>query len=429
MREQAAKRKTKYELNEAAAAAAVFQAQFCCYACSSAAPEWATTALMDWKGDEARLGQLCQLFQLASSPDNSIQQQVMQMLSQFSQLPDFDMYLATVFAKLTSQDEVVRQRAGLLLKTNLGRAQPGTLQPAIAEYVQAHTLSAVSDSSKVIRHTAGTVISILVLKVGFVGSRQTLDKLATCLADQNPHIVEGSFNALNKICEDGMMLIKQMWDYPDEQTQHFVRWSAENLLPKVMQCPSSIGNSINNKLIFRMKPASPALSRARTGGVSDEAAQLRRAEVPKRALRTAGSFNERAPPVWLVGSGQGKAEDDDDACSSADSVRSGYQEQDASEQPATPQSPASHGVSSSSEGTPSDMRKAPRMSDVKKDKAELPAVAGAERRQHGGTSPPAPGVQSTVDQVEISVNASTAGEWVNKLKALQDVADEHSSCA
>ncbi|CAE7367385.1 Cdc40, partial [Symbiodinium necroappetens] len=410
------------KLNETAAA--VFQAQFCCYACSSAAPEWATTALMDWKGDEARLGQLCQLFQLASSPDNSIQQQVMQMLSQFSQLPDFDMYLATVFAKLTSQDEVVRQRAGLLLKTNLGRAQPGTLQPAIAEYVQAHTLSAVSDSSKVIRHTAGTVISILVLKVGFVGSRQTLDKLATCLADQNPHIVEGSFNALNKICEDGMMLIKQMWDYPDEQTQHFVRWSAENLLPKVMQ----------------MKPASPALSRARTGP-GDEVAQLRRAEVPKRALRTAESFNERAPPLWLVGSGPGKAEDDDDACSSADSVRSGYQEQDASEQPATPQSPASHGVSSSSEGTPSDMRKAPRMSDVKKDKGELPAVAGAERRPASGssardslrspqgTSPPAPGVQSTVDQVEAKVNASTAGEWVNKLKALQDVAEEHSSCA
>ncbi|CAE7320701.1 Cdc40, partial [Symbiodinium sp. CCMP2456] len=119
----------------------------------------------------------------------------------------------------------------------------------------------------------------------------------------------------------------------------------------------------------------------------------------------------------------------------------GYQEQDASEQPATPQSPASHGVSSSSEGTPSDMRKAPRMSDVKKDKGELPAVAGAERRPASGssardslrspqgTSPPAPSVQSTMDQVEAKVNASTAGEWVNKLKALQDVADEHSSCA
>jgi len=160
------------------------------------------------------------------------------MLAQFSQLPDFDMYLATVFGKLTTQEEVVRQRAGLLLKTNLAKVQPGSLQPAIAAYVQAHALSAVSDGSKVIRHTAGTVISILVIKVGFVNSRQTLDKLAACLGDQNPHVVEGSFNALNKICEDGMMLIKQMWDYPDEQTQHFVSWSAENLLPKVLQYAS-----------------------------------------------------------------------------------------------------------------------------------------------------------------------------------------------
>ncbi|CAJ1435747.1 unnamed protein product, partial [Effrenium voratum] len=156
---------------------------------------------MDWKGDEGRMGQLCQLFQLASSPDNSVQQQVMQMLTQFSQLPDFNMYLATVFAKMTNQEEVVRQRAGLLLKTNVARAQPGTLPPAVAEYVQAHTLLALRDSSKVIRHTAGTVISILVLKVGILGSRQTLDQLAGCLADPNQDVVEGSFNALNKICE------------------------------------------------------------------------------------------------------------------------------------------------------------------------------------------------------------------------------------
>eukprot|EP00434_Breviolum_minutum_P003880 symbB.v1.2.003410.t2/scaffold185.1/size279819/5 len=81
------------------------------------------------------------------------------------------------------------------------------------------------------------VISILVLKVGILGSRSTLDQLAGCLGDPNANTVEGSFNALNKICEDGMMLIKQTWDYPDQETQHFVSWSAENLLPKVMQFP------------------------------------------------------------------------------------------------------------------------------------------------------------------------------------------------
>ncbi|CAE8622832.1 unnamed protein product [Polarella glacialis] len=60
---------------------------------------------MEWKGDEVRLSQLCQLLQSASSPDNNIQQQVMQTLNQFSQMTDFNMYLVTVFAKMTNQEE------------------------------------------------------------------------------------------------------------------------------------------------------------------------------------------------------------------------------------------------------------------------------------------------------------------------------------
>lgn len=193
---------------------------------------------MEWNGDEVRLGQICQLFQLADSPDNNIQQQVMQTLNQFSQMPDFNLYLATCFAKMTNQPEVVRQRAGLLLKTNLNRAQAGSIAPGISDYIQVHTLMAVRDGSKVIRHTAGTVLTTIVLKVGILGAQQTLDKLAECLKDSSPDVVEGSFNALNKICEDGMMLVKQMWDIPDQETQHFVRWSAERLLPRVFEYAS-----------------------------------------------------------------------------------------------------------------------------------------------------------------------------------------------
>jgi len=193
---------------------------------------------MDWKGDEARLGQLCQLFQLASSPDNHVQQQVMQTLNQFSQLPDFNMYLVTVFAKMTNQEEVVRQRAGLLLKTNLNIAAPGSIPPPVADYVQAHALLAVRDGSKVIRHTAGTVLTTIILKVGLAGAAQTLEKLAENLADPSADSVEGSFNALNKICEDGMMMIKQMWDEPDEQTQLFISWAEKRLLPRVFEYAS-----------------------------------------------------------------------------------------------------------------------------------------------------------------------------------------------
>lgn len=195
---------------------------------------------MTWQGEEARYQQLCQVFSLASSPDNAIQQQVMQFLNQVSQLPDFNLYLATIFAQMRGQDEVVRQRAGLLLKTNLARQlQPGgeNVPQAVTDYVQVQCLTAVRDTSKVIRHTAGTVITTLVQRLGVAACNQALDQLANCLSDPNPDIVEGSFNALNKICEDGVTLLKQLWDAPDVGGP-FVRWSTEKLLPRVFQYAS-----------------------------------------------------------------------------------------------------------------------------------------------------------------------------------------------
>lgn len=191
---------------------------------------------MEWQGDEARLGQLCQLFMLASSPDNNVQQQVMQTLNQFSSLPDFNLYLVTVFAKMNGQPEVVRQRAGLLLKTNMGRT--GMLQPQVADFIQVNTMAAVRDPSKVIRHTAGTVITTMVNKIGVAACRKTLDQLAECLSDGSAEVVEGSFNALNKICEDGVAILKQCWDVAPEHTQPFVSWCTERLLPRVFEYAS-----------------------------------------------------------------------------------------------------------------------------------------------------------------------------------------------
>lgn len=194
---------------------------------------------MDWKGDEVRIMQLCQLFALASSPDNTVQQQVMQSLNQFSILPDFNMYLVTIFAQMPTQEEVVRQRAGLLLKTNLARLlSSGALPAAMGEFIQVQSLAAVRDPSKVIRHTAGTVITTIVQTVGVTTCCHILDKLAECLSDANPDIVEGSFNALNKICEDGVTTLKQFCEAPPEHTQPFVTWCTERLLPRVFEYAS-----------------------------------------------------------------------------------------------------------------------------------------------------------------------------------------------
>mmetsp|Transcript_40788 Transcript_40788/g.91203 ORF Transcript_40788/g.91203 Transcript_40788/m.91203 type:complete len:220 (+) Transcript_40788:80-739(+) len=148
---------------------------------------------------------------------------------------------------------------------------------------------------------------------------------------------------------------------------------------------------------------------------------------PKLPLRPAGVAIERAPPPWLVGAGK-----EDDARSDADSVVSEYR--DESEQ--ATQSPTSLEVSSNSDHALHDGKKTKEASQERKRKQkelELPMVAGAEGRPRpsSGSSarePASPPAKSAMQQ-DLSVSASTAGEWVNRLQALKDVSDEHASCA
>jgi len=190
---------------------------------------------MEWKGDDTRFHQLCQLFELASSPDNNIQQQVMQTLNQFHQLQDFNLYLVTIFAKMHGQQLIVRQGAGLLLKANLGRGPAANMNLQIAEYIQLQALDAVRDPNRVIRHTAGTLITTMVEKLGVANCLSSLDKLAGFLSDGNPDTVEGCFNALNKICEDGVTTLKQYYDDNSGFTKPFIAWCTERLLPRVFE--------------------------------------------------------------------------------------------------------------------------------------------------------------------------------------------------
>lgn len=189
---------------------------------------------MEWRGDDTKLSQLCQLFAMADSSDNVVQQQVLQMLGQFHAWPDFCLYLVTVFARMSDQTELVRQRAGLLLKTLITSKTP----PDARAYILATTLPAVRNPSKPIRHTAGTIITTIVDKAGVGACRETLDGLAQLLGEQNEFAVEGSFNALNKICEDGVSWIRHIWDVSPEDVEPFISWSSQVLLPRVIEYAS-----------------------------------------------------------------------------------------------------------------------------------------------------------------------------------------------
>jgi len=187
-----------------------------------------------WRGDEASLQQICQMFAAASSPDQQVQQQVWQCLTQLQQMPDFNMYLVAVFAQIPGQQEVVRQRAGLLLKTNVTNLVAGALQPAVAQHISEHTLAAMGDPSRTIRQTAGTILTTMVQKLGLQQSGPTLEKLVENLGNPAPEIKEGSLSALSKICEDQVILLSSPSHI--ESSQLFVRWSNERLLPRVFEC-------------------------------------------------------------------------------------------------------------------------------------------------------------------------------------------------
>jgi len=156
-------------------------------------------------------------------------------LGQFSQLPDFNMYLVTIFGQ-AGAPEVVRQRAGLLLKTQV-RSQ-AVLPAAVTEHVTRHIMSAMQDSSRTLRHTAGTMLTTMVQKCGLEACHSALQQLLLDLANSNPALQEGSLSALGKICEDALANVQKAiagsGHASANDAQLFVRFASESILPKLL---------------------------------------------------------------------------------------------------------------------------------------------------------------------------------------------------
>lgn len=139
----------------------------------------------------------------------------------------------------------------------------------------------------------------------------------------------------------------------------------------------------------------------------------------KTSLRS--KFNESAPPAWF----RSTKEVDDDARSEADSVVSEFRDD----------GPDSAEASTALVAIPSSGSEATIISPVSKKsnlEIELPAIP---HRQRPDVSPMSAsrsslGAASNKSyEEEVQVSASTAGEWVTRLAALQEVAVEHSACA
>ncbi|KAL7237320.1 hypothetical protein ACSBR2_003583 [Camellia fascicularis] len=157
-------------------------------------------ATSSWQPQEEGFKEICGLLEQQMSP-TSDKSQILQQLHHYSQLPDFNNYLAFILARAEGKPMEVRQAAGLLLKNNLRAAFKSMASP-YQQYIKSELLPCLGAADRHIRSTAGTVISELVQVGGVFGWPELLHTLVQCLDSNDLNHMEGAMDALSKICED-----------------------------------------------------------------------------------------------------------------------------------------------------------------------------------------------------------------------------------
>ncbi|XP_063238810.1 transportin-1 [Bacillus rossius redtenbacheri] len=161
---------------------------------------------MAWQPQEEGLRQILQLLKESQSPDTATQRSVQQRLEELSKFPDFNSYLIFVLTKLTSEDEPTRSLSGLILKNNV-KAHYNKFLPEVTNFIKQECLSAVGDPSPLIRATVGILITTIASKGELTTWPELLPALCNMLDSQDYNVCEGSFGALQKICEDSAELL------------------------------------------------------------------------------------------------------------------------------------------------------------------------------------------------------------------------------
>ncbi|KAI7960599.1 hypothetical protein MJO29_005667 [Puccinia striiformis f. sp. tritici] len=192
--------------------------------------------MANWVPQPEGLAQLLTCLRNSDSGDTTIQQSVTKQLDSFNEVPDYNCYLAYILSRMLQEDARVRSVAGLILKNNLrrlplhqnpillqdpsGANNPATVTPPAAfiasqqtlEYVKSAVLGSglLSDPVPMLRATAGTVISVIVMQFGPESWPEALQTLIELTEADEPLGKEGAFSTLSKICEDVPRKLEQM---------------------------------------------------------------------------------------------------------------------------------------------------------------------------------------------------------------------------
>jgi len=161
---------------------------------------------MDWQPSQDGLQQILQLLKESQSPDTATQREVQAKLEQLNQYPDFNNYLIYVLTKMTGEDDATRSLSGLILKNNV-KAHFNKFPTEVTVFIKSECLSAVGDPSALIRATVGILITTIASRGELTNWQDLLPSLCNMLDSEHPTVCEGSFGALQKICEDSAEIL------------------------------------------------------------------------------------------------------------------------------------------------------------------------------------------------------------------------------
>ncbi|MEQ2241733.1 Transportin-2 [Ilyodon furcidens] len=161
---------------------------------------------MEWQPDEQGLQQVLQLLKDSQSPNTVTQRAVQQKLEQLNQFPDFNNYLIFVLTRLKTEDEPTRSLSGLILKNNV-KAHYQNFPSGVSDFIKQECLNSIGDPSPLIRATIGILITTIASKGELQSWPELLPQLCSLLDSEDYNTCEGSFGALQKICEDSSELL------------------------------------------------------------------------------------------------------------------------------------------------------------------------------------------------------------------------------
>ncbi|CAI2383216.1 unnamed protein product [Moneuplotes crassus] len=129
------------------------------------------------------------------------QRQKQQRLNELSESLEFCCYLALIFGEGTDQDTLIRQKAGLALKSQLD-AYFSQISPEMIEYCKGMIIKAYESDEKVICETAGNAISLILFRGGLNIWPDIIEFLTTKLSSDNDSSIYSAAKAICFIIED-----------------------------------------------------------------------------------------------------------------------------------------------------------------------------------------------------------------------------------